>query len=68
MTYADYMDQTHEVFDLIDNTVAFSGTGKQCAQWVEAQDRPEEYEVREIGFNDESVPSDWWSGGFAKNH
>lgn len=30
---------------------------------------PEEYDSwPERPFNDESVPSDWWSGGIADNH
>lgn len=69
MTYSQFMDTTHQVYDLIDRSIAFQGSENQCIAWLQAQDRPEEFEINEkYQGNEESVPSDWWSGPIAPTH
>ena len=67
MNYAQFIDTTHEIYDLIDKEVVFEGREIQCLKWLEAQRDYHSYDLREKG-SDEQVPAEWWSGGFAVNH
>lgn len=42
------LETTHEILDLIDQTVVFEGTEKLCEAWLEAQDRKHEYKIKPI--------------------